>query len=59
MKTIVVRAFFRPLPDGEEEGVRDAPLLMLLPICVTALLCFVIFFYTDAVYQLLAPAMGL
>jgi len=52
---IVVRAFFRPLPDGEEEGIREAPLLMLLPICATALACFVIFFYADAVYALLAP----
>ncbi len=56
---IVVRAFFRPLPEGEVAGVADAPLLMLLPICTTALLCLVIFFYTDAVYRLLAPAMGL
>ena len=56
---IVVRAFFRPLPEGEEGGVADAPLLMLLPICTTALLCFVAFFYTDAVYDLLAPAFGL
>jgi len=56
---IVVRAFFRPLPEGEEEGVADAPLLMLIPICTTALLCFVAFFYTDAVYDLLAPAFGL
>jgi len=52
---IVVRAFFRPLPEGEEEGIREAPLLILLPICATALACFVIFFYTDAVYALLAP----
>jgi multicomponent Na+:H+ antiporter subunit D len=52
---IVVRAFFRPLPEGEEEGIREAPLLMLLPICATALACFVIFFYADAVYALLAP----
>jgi multicomponent Na+:H+ antiporter subunit D len=56
---IVVRAFFRPLPEGEEEGLKEAPLLMLLPICTTALACFVIFFYTDAVYRLLAPAMGM
>jgi multicomponent Na+:H+ antiporter subunit D len=54
---IVVRAFFRPLPEGEEEGIREAPLLILLPICATALACFVIFFYTDAVYALLAPVM--
>ena len=52
---IVVRAFFRPLPEGEPEGIQEAPLLMLLPLCATALACFVIFFYTDAVYALLAP----
>lgn len=52
---IVVRAFFRPLPEGEEAGVREAPLLMLVPICTTALACFVIFFYTDKVYALLEP----
>ena len=56
---IVVRAFFRPLPEGEDDSVADAPLLMLIPICTTALLCFVAFFYTDAVYDLLAPAFGL
>jgi len=55
---IVVRAFFRPLPDGEEDGIKEAPLLMLLPICATALACFVIFFYADGVYRLLAPVMG-
>ncbi len=52
---IVVRAFFRPLPEGEEEGIQEAPLLILLPLCATALACFVIFFYADAVYELLAP----
>ena len=34
-------------------------LLMLLPICATALACFVIFFYADGVYWLLAPVVGL
>jgi len=56
---IVVRAFFRPLPEGVDGRIKEAPLLMLIPICTTALACFVIFFYTDAVYALLAPAMGL
>jgi multicomponent Na+:H+ antiporter subunit D len=56
---IVVRAFFRPLPEGEEEGIREAPLLMLLPLCATALACFVIFFYAGEVYALLAPVFGL
>ncbi len=56
---IVVRAFFRPLPEGEDDGIKEASLLMLLPICVTALACFVIFFYADGVYRLLAPVVGL
>jgi len=56
---IVIRAFFRPLPEGEAAELAEAPMLMLLPICTTALLCFVIFFYTDAVYELLAPVVGL
>ncbi len=56
---IVVRAFFKPLPEGEPDGIKEAPLLMLLPICTTALACFVIFFYADPVYRLLAPVVGL
>ena len=65
---IVIRAFFRDPPghakdhgDGHDAGHDhgEAPLLMLIPICTTALLCFVVFFFTDAVYDLLAPVMGL
>jgi multicomponent Na+:H+ antiporter subunit D len=56
---VVVRAFFRPVPEGEEDGMKEAPLLILLPICATALACIAIFFYADGVYRLLAPAMGL
>jgi len=56
---IVVRAFFQPLPEGVDNSREEAPLLMLLPICTTALLCFVTFIYADSVYDLLAPVMGL
>jgi multicomponent Na+:H+ antiporter subunit D len=56
---IVTRAFFRPPPDTEDDGIKEAPLLMLVPICATALGCFAIFFYADGVYRLLAPVMGL
>lgn len=37
---IVHRAFFRPLPDGQAapSGKRDASLLMVVPLCVTAVL---------------------
>jgi multicomponent Na+:H+ antiporter subunit D len=55
---IVVRAFFRPLPEsevreGEGERVQEASLLMVVPLCATALLCFLIFFYAGEVYDLL------
>jgi multicomponent Na+:H+ antiporter subunit D len=57
---IVVRAFFRPPPEGEEEsGHSEASLLMLVPICTTALACIVIFFCAEGVYELLAPMVGL
>ena len=56
---IVIRAFFRPVPEGEEDSIKEAPLLILLPICATALACFAIFFYADEVYRLLAPVMGM
>ena len=56
---IVIRAFFKPSPEGTEDKMAEASLLMLLPICTTALLCFVIFFYADGVYRLLAPIVGL
>jgi multicomponent Na+:H+ antiporter subunit D len=56
---IVVRAFFRPLPEGAETGMAEAPWLMLVPICLTAALCVAIFFWADGVYRLLAPVVGL
>ena len=56
---IVVRAFFRPLPDGEDDSLAEAPPLILIPICLTALGCLVIFFYVDAVYALLEPVFHL
>jgi multicomponent Na+:H+ antiporter subunit D len=56
---IVVRAFFRPLPAGEPDTMKEAPLLMLLPLCTTALACIAVFFYADEVYRLLAPVMGM
>lgn len=56
---IVIRAFFRPPPEGVDEGMAEASWMMLLPICTTAALCFVIFFYADGVYRLLAPVVGL
>jgi multicomponent Na+:H+ antiporter subunit D len=49
---IVARAWF--LPDGEKVGpVAEAPLACLIPICITAALCIVLFFFAGSVETLL------
>ena len=55
---IVARGFFRPLqgtPDGERAQVREAPLLCVLPPCLTALGCVFLFFFAGFLYRLLEP----
>jgi multicomponent Na+:H+ antiporter subunit D len=56
---VVARAFFLPLPDasggGQPEGIKEAPLFCLVPMCLTALGCPVLFFYADELYELLLP----
>ena len=62
---LVARAFFVPAPvaggsgdadaHGEPEGFHEAPLFCLVPLCLTALGCFALFFFGDAVYRLLQP----
>ncbi len=66
---IPARAFFRPLPDSpdtaaapgteasgvERQRVREAPLACVVPLCLTAAGCLVMFVYGDAVYRLLEP----
>lgn len=51
---IPVRAFFRPLPEGEKKGIREAPLLSLLALTLTSCGCIALFFYPDTAYRLLA-----
>jgi multicomponent Na+:H+ antiporter subunit D len=63
---IVAKGFFRPAPElatasagaavtPSKSGIQEAPLLCVLPPCLTALGCFVLFFYADAVIALLRP----
>jgi multicomponent Na+:H+ antiporter subunit D len=63
---VVARGFFMPAtePDhaqasGEESatsgGLREAPLLCVVPLCITAVGCLLLFFYADTLYALLAP----
>ena len=65
---VVARAFFLPprVPIAEaagaaaapsrepDRGIREAPILCLVPLCVTALGCIALFFYADRIYALLA-----
>jgi multicomponent Na+:H+ antiporter subunit D len=36
-------------------GIREAPLACVVPLCLTALGCVLLFFFADALYALLAP----
>ncbi len=66
---IPARAFFLPLkgePSLENlDGVaapkvtrQEAPLIMVIPLCLTALGCLFLFAYAGAIYDLLAPLAG-
>ncbi len=56
---IVARAYFVPLPAGTAAtGISEAPLLCLVPICLTALGCVVLFFAAGDVHALLLPMLG-
>jgi len=51
---IVARGFFLPADDGDG-GVHEAPLLCLVPLCLTATASVALFFGADRLYDLLAP----
>ena len=55
---IVARGFFMPVkqdPHHPLEGIHEAPLFCVLPICLTSLGCLILFFYADGLYQMLTP----
>ena len=54
---IVYRAFMNP-PPAEAVGIKEAPLLCLLPICVTALASVALFFFHETLLQLARIAIG-
>jgi multicomponent Na+:H+ antiporter subunit D len=49
---IVWRAFFRPVPEGEECGRREAPWPCVLALSVTAVATVALFFYPDVLLDL-------
>jgi len=61
---IVARGFFSPPSDengigiGAATQIKEAPLLCVAPLCLTAFGCIVLFFYADSLYRLLAPIGG-
>jgi multicomponent Na+:H+ antiporter subunit D len=55
---VVVRAFFFAPEDGSSGGLKEAPLFCLIPLCVTAIGCVVLFFFAERVYRLLEPLVG-
>ena len=57
---IVIRGFFAPPPEGEPDDnakvkIQEAPLWCLIPLCVTATGCFVLFCFPSALFRLLEP----
>jgi multicomponent Na+:H+ antiporter subunit D len=64
---IVGRAFFLPPPlepeaktagaaaSPKKSGIAEAPLLCVVPLCITAAGCVALFFFADALYALLQP----
>jgi multicomponent Na+:H+ antiporter subunit D len=55
---IPIRGFFFA-PEGDPHPkIKEAPLFCLIPLCLTAVGCLVLFFYAEGVYRLLAPLAG-
>ena len=54
---IPIRGFFSRAADGGDgrNGIREAPLFCLVPLCFTALGTIVLFFFADEIYRLLMP----
>lgn len=53
---VAVRAFFIEEARGtREKEIKEAPLTCVLPLCVTAVGCLLLFFFAADVYQFLSP----
>ncbi len=56
---IVYRAFINPPPEGTVNGIKEAPIYCLGPICVTAAASLALFFFNGVFLQLAQQALGL
>ena len=55
---IPVLAFYRDPRDSTEHGFHEAPMFCVIPLCLTAALSFLLFFYAEAIYRALEPIVG-
>jgi multicomponent Na+:H+ antiporter subunit D len=55
---IVGRAYFREPSPHDEGHVHEAPWMCVLPLCLTAAGCLVLFVLGDGLYQLILPVVG-
>lgn len=55
---IVYRGFFLSAAEGEPEGIKEAPLLCLIPLTITALCSLALFFLPGVFLQLARMAVG-
>jgi multicomponent Na+:H+ antiporter subunit D len=56
---IVYRAFFAEAPQGEETGIKEAPLFCLVPLCLTAFGSLMLFFFHESLLRLAQMALGI
>jgi multicomponent Na+:H+ antiporter subunit D len=52
---VVARGFFAGAPGS---GIKEAPVFCVVPLCVTAFGCLLLFFFADELFQLLQPIGG-
>jgi multicomponent Na+:H+ antiporter subunit D len=56
---VVARGFFvRANGSDGAVGIREAPMFCVVPLCISAAGCLVLFFFADELYTLLAPIGG-
>jgi len=56
---IVYRGFFLPAAEGEQEGIKEAPIFCLVPLSITAICSLVLFFWPSIFLRLAQMTLGL
>ena len=55
---IPIRGFLSPPPAGTADGIHEAPLFCVIPLCATAVGSLLLFFFADEIRLLLLPVTG-